>query len=84
MLDLDVRVFLLEAPFEVEGPVARIGAREGSDLDTEARDGLHLLVEFDMFLHQLADLHVARNFDMALGMLCAERSRGEESSEEQR
>ena len=58
-VDACLGVVGLKAGAQVEGVVLRIGAGERGNLHTEARDGLHAVVEFHMFLHHLCDRHVA-------------------------
>ena len=63
-IDFDVRELLFEAAFEIESAVAGVGSREGGYLYAKTRNGLHFLVEFDMFLHEFADLHIAGNLHL--------------------
>lgn len=73
-IDFDIGIGLLKAALQVEGVVAGIGAREGGDLDTVARNGLNPLIEFDMFLDQVAHLHIARNLHLSLLTLSLKRT----------
>ena len=64
-IDLHVGIRLLEPALQLECLVARIGTRQGRNLDAIARDGTQTLVELYMLLNQLADPGVASNLDSA-------------------